>query len=163
MENMGRKIAGLRKSNNMTQDELAERLGVTPQAVSKWENGVSMPDIAILPKLSEIFSVTIDELFAKDSEPEVRYVPKEKRKSIDEMVLRILIEDGNDHVKINFPIPLLKAFLEMGVAASNVHVGNADLSKIDFDKLFKLIESGVVGRIMEVQSDGQTNIIIEVE
>ncbi|MBQ1211869.1 MAG: helix-turn-helix transcriptional regulator [Clostridia bacterium] len=46
----------------MTQLQLAERLGITPQAVSKWENEHSAPDISLLPKIAEMFSVTIEEL-----------------------------------------------------------------------------------------------------
>ncbi len=47
----------------MTQEELSQRLGVTPQAVSKWENEVSCPDIMLLPDLADVFDITIDELF----------------------------------------------------------------------------------------------------
>lgn len=56
------RIADLRKRDNMTQQELADRLGVTYQAVSKWETGVTMPDISLLPELSQVFSVSVDEL-----------------------------------------------------------------------------------------------------
>ena len=61
--NMGKKIKSLRLGSSMTQEQLASRLGVSPQAVSKWESGTNMPDIQILPDLSVIFGVTIDELF----------------------------------------------------------------------------------------------------
>ena len=61
-EKIGKFIKKLRKDNNLTQDELAKKLGVTYQAVSKWENGKSMPDIAILKTISEIFNVNINEL-----------------------------------------------------------------------------------------------------
>ncbi len=60
---LANKIKQLRIKRGLTQDELASRLGVTPQAVSKWENGVTAPDISLLPEISEIFGVTIDELF----------------------------------------------------------------------------------------------------
>ena len=61
-ETLGKRIIGHRKKLNMTQDKLAERLGVTAQAVSKWENDQSCPDITMLPKLAEIFGISIDAL-----------------------------------------------------------------------------------------------------
>ncbi len=59
---LGKRIVAHRKRLGLTQDQLAERLGVTAQAVSKWENDQSCPDITMLPKLAEIFGVTTDEL-----------------------------------------------------------------------------------------------------
>ena len=59
---IGKNIKELRRRNKMTQLQLAERLGITPQAVSKWENEHSAPDISLLPKRAEMFSVTIEEL-----------------------------------------------------------------------------------------------------
>ena len=58
----GKQIALLRKSRGITQEELAQRLSVSPQAVSKWENGHTMPEVSILVELSEILGVTIDEI-----------------------------------------------------------------------------------------------------
>ncbi len=62
LSGMASLISGLRNSKNLTQKELAEQLGVTDKAVSKWERGLSCPDISILPKLSQILGVTIGEL-----------------------------------------------------------------------------------------------------
>ncbi|MBQ4112602.1 MAG: helix-turn-helix transcriptional regulator, partial [Clostridia bacterium] len=59
---IGEKIRLLRKKNDVTQDKLAERLGVTPQAVSRWESGVCYPDMNYLPAIADYFSVTMDEL-----------------------------------------------------------------------------------------------------
>ena len=61
-ETLGKRIIANRKQLGMTQDKLAEQLGVTAQAVSKWENDQSCPDITMLPRLSEIFGCTTDEL-----------------------------------------------------------------------------------------------------
>lgn len=58
----GKQIALLRKSRDITQEELAQRLSVSPQAVSKWENGHTMPEVSILVELSEVLGVTIDEI-----------------------------------------------------------------------------------------------------
>ena len=60
---IGTKIKALRLAASMTQEQLASRLGVSAQAVSKWESGVNMPDILLLPELSVIFGISIDELF----------------------------------------------------------------------------------------------------
>ncbi len=61
---LGKTIKALRTERAMTQETLAEMLGVSPQAVSKWENDVTMPDIGLLPALSVAFGVAIDDLFA---------------------------------------------------------------------------------------------------
>ena len=63
---LGNRIAELRKEAGLTQEQLAGKLGVTYQAVSKWENGNSYPDISLLPRLSEIFQVSLDSLFGKE-------------------------------------------------------------------------------------------------
>ena len=59
---IGEKIRLLRKKNDVTQDKLADHLGVTPQAVSRWESGVCYPDMNYLPSIADYFSVTMDDL-----------------------------------------------------------------------------------------------------
>ncbi len=61
--NIGRKIKSLRLQKSVTQEELAGHLSISAQAVSKWENEITTPDIQLLPELSAFFGVTIDELF----------------------------------------------------------------------------------------------------
>ena len=61
-QTFGQFIAEMRKEKNWTQLELAEKMGVTDKAVSKWERDLSFPDVASLPRLAEIFGVSIDEL-----------------------------------------------------------------------------------------------------
>ncbi len=63
MIDIGTKIKTLRLSQSMTQAQLAQKLGVSVQAVSKWESGTNMPDIQLLPELSVIFGVSLDSLF----------------------------------------------------------------------------------------------------
>lgn len=62
-EYLQKKIYTLRKENNLTQDQMASELGLSYQAVSKWENGAACPDIMILPQLADMFNISIDELF----------------------------------------------------------------------------------------------------
>ena len=66
-QTLGKRISANRKRLGLTQDQLAEQLGVTAQAVSKWENDQSCPDIATLPRLAEIFGITTDELLGRES------------------------------------------------------------------------------------------------
>lgn len=60
---MGKKIRQLRKRMNLSQEVLAQVLGVSFQAVSKWENGTAMPDVAMIPALASFFGVSTDDLF----------------------------------------------------------------------------------------------------
>ena len=61
-ERIGQFIKKIRQDNKLTQKELADKLGVTYQAVSKWENGKNVPDIAILKEMSKMFNINIDEI-----------------------------------------------------------------------------------------------------
>ena len=61
---MGKNIAYFRKSKGYTQEELGQKIGVTNQAVSKWESEASMPDIMLLPRIAKALDVTLDDLFA---------------------------------------------------------------------------------------------------
>ena len=62
--NIGKNIKQLRRQKHYTQARVAENLGISYQAVSKWENDISAPDIALLPAIAEMFGVTIDALFS---------------------------------------------------------------------------------------------------
>ena len=65
---LAERIYRSRKSLNMTQETLAEKLGITPQSVSRWENGQSRPDVDMLPRLAAFFGTTIDALFGYKAE-----------------------------------------------------------------------------------------------
>ena len=62
-ENFGKFIKEIRKQNNLTQKDLAGKYNVTYQAVSKWENGKNMPDMALIKQMSEDFNVSLEEMF----------------------------------------------------------------------------------------------------
>ena len=65
-ETLGMRIAANRKRLGLTQYQLAEKLGVSPQAVSKWENDLSCPDIATLPRLADLFGISLDALLGRE-------------------------------------------------------------------------------------------------
>lgn len=66
--NLGNKIQDFRKQKNVTQEELAAELGVTAAAISKWENGYTLPDVFMLCALADFFAVTTDELLGRAKE-----------------------------------------------------------------------------------------------
>ncbi len=68
----GEQLAFLRREKQVTQEQLAQAVGVTNQAVSKWESGQSYPDITLLPRLAEYFQVTVDELLGVAGSQEMR-------------------------------------------------------------------------------------------
>ena len=66
MVNISEKIASLRKAHNLTQEALGEAVGVTPQAVSKWEKGDSLPDISVIPDICRTFGISADALLGSE-------------------------------------------------------------------------------------------------
>ena len=160
---LGNKISSLRRGKGIKQEELAERLGVSPQAVSKWENDISCPDIMLLPKLADIFEVTVDELLSREEKKQIQILPEEKRKSIDDMMFRIYVNSAKgDKVRVNLPLPLIKMGIEMGMSMPEVS-GNDALKNIDFLQLISLVEKGVIGRLVEVETaDGDiVEVVVE--
>lgn len=77
-EKIGKFIREIRKKNNLTQNDLAEKLGVTYQAVSKWENGKNIPDISLLKEISKIFNVDINELLEGEEKEVKNNINKKK-------------------------------------------------------------------------------------
>ena len=98
--NIGQNIRTLRRSRDMTQDELADKLGVTFQTVSRWENGGSYPDIEFLPAIADIFEVTVDHLLGSDTE-----MRREQLKELTSRLGQAVTERKNDTV-----IELLREF-----------------------------------------------------
>lgn len=89
---IGKRIQTLRKQQGLTQEQLAERVGVSPQAVSKWETDNSCPDISILPQLASVLGVSTDELLGAEK-PEVK---------VGEVVSGDGKRGGNDEKKYEF-------------------------------------------------------------
>lgn len=161
-ESLGKRLADLRREKNWTQDVVAEQLDVSPQAVSKWENDISCPDILLLPRIADLFGITLDELFGR-KEAEPRLVPEEERLPADKLLLKIRVNSSDgDKVNINLPIPLVKAALELGMKLPQVS-GNDALQNIDFNQILLMVDNGLIGKLVEVESaDGDTvSILVE--
>lgn len=82
---IGANIRALRQRGGMTQEQVAAKLGVTYQAVSKWENDTNTPDIALLPEIAELFGVSIDALFSREAPAGLAGLPQE-----DDDIIRIV-------------------------------------------------------------------------
>ncbi|MCL2593174.1 MAG: helix-turn-helix transcriptional regulator [Defluviitaleaceae bacterium] len=162
-QSIGKKIAYYRKAKGMTQDSLAESLGLTPQAISKWENDQTCPDITLLSPLAKLFGTTVDELLSHKPVQEVRLVPEAERKSIDDLFLRIIIDSHEgDKVRVNLPIALIKLSIEMGMKLPEIN-GNNSLKDIDFTQIIAFVEKGVMGKLVEIESKDGDMVYILVE
>lgn len=149
-ETFGQRFQRLRKSAGLTQEDVAARLNITAQAISKWENDVSAPDISVLVDLSDILRVTLNELLGKQAETSL--VPEQQRKNIDDMFFRIkVLSKEGDKVNVNIPLALAKAILDSGAELPQIQ-GKDILNNIDFKQVFALIERGVVGKLVDIQS-----------
>ena len=154
---IGKRIGMYRRQKGMRQDDLAQALGVTPQAVSKWENDQTYPDISLLPRLAKLLDVTVDELLSGKKTPPAQLVPEDKRKNIKDMMLRIVVDSTEgDRIRVNLPMALVEACLEMGMEMPQIS-GNEAMKSIDLGKIIELVRQGAVGNLVEVESaDGNT-------
>lgn len=162
-ETFGQRFTRLRKEKNFTQEEIALKLNISAQAVSKWENDISMPDISILSSIADIFDISLDELLGRGKKQDVILVDEESKKDINKMVLRmkVMSNDGSK-VNINIPIPLLKVCIESGMEMPQVN-GNKHFSNIDLKQIYALIEQGVIGELMTIESSDGNKVVIVVE
>lgn len=119
---IGKFIQEKRKENNMTQSELAEKLGITDRAVSKWERGLCLPDAGTIPELCKILDISINDLFSgekvdmKNNEKileknllEMTKIKEEK----DKQLLRLEIVIGIIVTIIFFTLIFIASFIEM--------------------------------------------------
>ena len=161
---IGKRIAHFRKEKGLTQEELAGHMGISPQAVSKWENDQTCPDISALPKLARLFGVTVDELLeGKEALPAVRMLPPEQRKDIKDMLLRITVDSAEgDKIRVNLPMALMEIAMEIGMEMPQIN-GNDALKGIDMKKVLEMVRLGFVGNLVEVDSADGDRIRIFVE
>ena len=161
---IGKRITLLRKEKGLTQEELATHMGVSPQAVSKWENDQTCPDISALPKLARLLGVTVDELLeGKQELAPVRLLPPEERKDIKDMMLRVTVDSAaGDRVRVNVPMALVEVAMEIGMEMPQIN-GTDALKGVDMNKVLRLVREGLVGNLVEVDSADGDKIRIFVE
>lgn len=164
-ESIGNRIAKYRKAKGLTQEGLASQMGVSSQAVSKWETDASCPDISALPHLCKILGITTDELLTGKTE-EVKMVPPAERKGLDELILRVKVfSTRGDKIRVNVPMTLVKLAMEIGVdVVPNMGGEHGDMMKsIDMEKVVQMVEQGFVGKLVEIESADGDFIEVVVE
>ena len=164
---IGKSIADLRKNSGMTQEQLAETLGVSSQTISKWENEVTMPDIMLLPVIAGCFDITVDELYGSRK-------LTEKRQAIDyddipEMLYNTVIDltqrgwvDTVEGKDIEAEKEKMKSYLadnrqvktapfsnKRGAVIATSEIGLLHRGKANADQL---VQEGI-GRVLEVLSN----------
>lgn len=162
-ETLGNRISSLRKQRGYTQSEFAEMLSVTPQAVSKWENDISCPDITLLPDIADIFGITVDELLTgrvKITAPEKE---KKHRKNIEKLRLIIrVLRPMQKPIKIALPLSVVKRFARLGVSISNA-VGGDYISEEQLGDILNMVDEGISGVILDIVTEDDTNVILEID
>lgn len=115
-QTLGMMISSLRKEKGMTQLELAEKMGVTDKAVSKWERDLSFPDIKTIPKLAETFDVSVDDLMQVKTESKENM----SKNKVDEIVDTVLKGIG---VAMGIAVTVLVVLGELETNAAFIMLG----------------------------------------
>lgn len=112
---LGKNIANLRKEKGLTQAELGDLLGVSNQAVSKWEMEMTMPDVMLLPQIANVLGVDLNDLYGtKKDIPEFSIAaPKLEDNTQDRRILNIAAKVEGVDVKIRMPAKALQSILDL--------------------------------------------------
>ncbi len=151
MFKLNERLFELRKEKGLTQEEVAKNLGVSPQSVSKWENGLTYPDISLLPSIADFYGVSVDYLLGKDE--------TKNRQNTNPTIHIHVQEEGQEEVNIHLPYFILKTFLKKGM-----HLGTEKSDTIFSSfNLEEAVEQGVRGKVLEVKEKEGTLVTIEIE
>ena len=108
---LGKKIKQLRKFSGMTQEQLAEKLNISRQALSKWENGTSMPDVESVVRISMLFQISLEELLIKEE----KYVEESKTQITLEDLTQINLHNRRMNLLLSSGI----LFLAIGIMGAS--------------------------------------------
>ncbi len=162
--NLGNNISEKRKAKGMTQEELAANLGVSPQAVSKWENNLSCPDISLLPAIAKIFGMSVDELLGAASatenvgeektfaEPETAY--EEPVFTGKKATTLLITTERNGKVSnVRFPLTIMRFGLNLGSAFGGITGAQANTIE-------NAVKTGLSGEILSVDGENGEKVTI---
>ena len=158
--NIGNNIAALRKEKGITQEELANILGVSAQAVSKWENNSSCPDVALLTDIADYFGVTVDALLRAQGDeitsakPQVNTSSQAQNNFTKNVSIKIVQQNGKtNNIKIPFK------FAKIGLNIGNIF----GLDKEIADKIGALINGESIGELVDIFTENGEHITITLE
>ena len=130
---IGKNIATFRKAKSLTQTELGDMLGVSNQAVSKWESEMTMPDVMLLPEIAKVLDVSLEELYngreerpPQENQPEQQDLPTQT--PTEKRVLCITV-DGEFPVKVRMPVEAARYFMSQGDSSPDASAWDAMLSQ----------------------------------
>ena len=142
-------IACYRRKLGLTQEALAQKVGVTNQAVSKWESGQSCPDIALLPQIADLFGITIDQLFGREA-PKAEPAPAQLPWP-DDGTLRVVLYAGHTHIGSSHPSgdihfcyegPALNVHSEVNVTCEAVNGNLTAGGDVNCDDVYGSVKAG---------------------
>ena len=148
---IGQNIAYYRKKLGMTQEQLSAKMDVTPQAVSKWENDLSYPDLECVSRLARNLKTTVDSLINGE-----KTLPNENESKNKKRILTLNVDAKTQKVTFRIPVELILKASETGNLEK---LTGANFPYIEM--CLELIKSGTNGEILDIQSK-QANVKIEV-
>lgn len=160
--NLGKTINELRKKNNMTQEELAAKLGVSPQAVSKWENDLSCPDISLLPDVAKIFHITVDELLSGNYQENEIAQPENPEPSFDNTKvnkgkkINISVDNHGKVTNVSLPIKLVQFGMKIGSAYGGLTNEHTEI-------IMNAIRNDLRGEIVKVDGENGEVVTVSIE
>ena len=165
METFGARFTRLRKEKGFTQEDIATKFNISAQAVSKWENDLTCPDISILLELADMLGVTVDELLGRKKEDITKFVESKDNFDVNKLTLKIkMISGDGDKLNVNLPIPLIKLLISQGLNLSDVTSDKKEkLKDIDLNKILSLVDQGVLGELVNIESADNDKIVVVVE
>jgi len=159
-ETFAKNFAERRKELGFTQAEIASKLNVSPQAVSKWENGESLPDVALLPLIAEQLETTIDALFGREKKEKVEIIDSPKG-DYSSYFLRIeAVSSDGGKAKINIPLSVAEIMFR---SKGEIKIAGFELSKEDFHNIIDMVEGGALGYLVDAESPDGDHAKIYVE
>lgn len=159
MATIGKNIAYYRKQQGLTQEELSEKMNVTSQAISKWENDLSYPDLTTTMELASVLRVSVDQLL--NGKPDVPIATDANLEQIALRILRIHTKSSGEEspfeVTVRIPVSILLAADENGTLKELVGETEEQVMMA-----LGMIRNGVKGTLVECQA-GEVTVQITVE